>query len=559
PHTFYWFSLQPEPAPAINVQGRGTPSLHLLEAQGGISASLLDELRGILPSYLQTRRWYAGKTRRIQSVDIADEIPLARDEVNTSILVINVAFTEGDPHTYLLPISTATGRRAEEIEEQNGQAVIAHVEWGAGHGIVYDSIVDPAFTGGMLTTITRRRRIRGRKGEIVAFPTPSLRTSREPPADKLTSMVLGADQSNTSVVFGDEYIMKLFRRIEEGMNPDLELSRFLTESRDIAHVPRVRGWIEYRDGGAPAVAGILQQFIPNEGDAWSYTIDQIDAYVDQVLTRPDIPDDDPDLHVLDAAAMEPPELALETIGAYLEHARLLGQRTGELHVALASEPDDPDFKPEPFTPFYQRSLYQSMRALSRSVFASLKTADADDAPVVLEWEDEIVRRFGTLLTRPIEAMRIRTHGDYHLGQVLFTGKDFVIIDFEGEPSRPLGARRIKRSALSDVAGMIRSLHYAASSVLLRAPERVPQDLAPAMEQWLHFWYRWVSATFLRCYLSVTAGSGLLPPSAEDLRTLLDVFLLEKAVYEAGYEANNRPTWLRIPLEGLRHILHEGAE
>jgi maltose alpha-D-glucosyltransferase/alpha-amylase len=300
----------------------------------------------------------------------------------------------------------------------------------------------------------------------------------------------------------------------------------------------------------------LHAYVPNEGDAWSYTLDELGAYYERALTLPPedrdigIPADHP-LELLDTAI---PERAEQLIGAYLGSARLLGRRTAELHLALASDPDDPAFAPEAFSALYQRSLYQSMRSLTGQVFGLLRrrTKDLPETVQVLDLEDDIVVRFRSLTDEVIEATRIRCHGDYHLGQVLWTGKDFVIIDFEGEPARPLSERRIKRSPLRDVAGMIRSYHYAAYTPVYggRAHGHDPAVLM----LWARLWYLCTSAAFLEEYLAATAGSFIVPQSRRQTRTLLDAYLLEKAVYEVGYEANNRPDWIKIPIQGILQLL-----
>jgi maltose alpha-D-glucosyltransferase/alpha-amylase len=251
--------------------------------------------------------------------------------------------------------------------------------------------------------------------------------------------------------------------------------------------------------------------------------------------------------------MEPPPLALELFGPYLESARLLGRRTGELHLALASDPDGPEFAPEPFTSHHQRGLFQSMRALTWEVYRLIRARrhEIPQAVQILDLEEEIIRRFRAVTELKMEGMRIRIHGDYHLGQVLYTGKDFVIIDFEGEPARPLGERRIKRSPVRDVAGMIRSFHYAAYTALFGQTLGAVRPENPAfLEPWVLFWYLWVSSSFLRAYLEAAGDSGLLPKGRYELELLMDTMLLEKAVYELRYEINFRPEWVKIPIEGV---------
>jgi maltose alpha-D-glucosyltransferase/alpha-amylase len=258
-----------------------------------------------------------------------------------------------------------------------------------------------------------------------------------------------------------------------------------------------------------------------------------------------------------------PPVIGELVGIYLESARLLGQRTAELHRALGSREDDPAFAPEPFTALYQRSLYQSLRSKAEQSLTllgkrvrSLPPEVRDLAEAVLAARDAIIARFRSVTQRQLTGMRIRCHGDYHLGQVLYTGRDFVILDFEGEPALALGQRRLKRSPLVDVAGMLRSFDYAAESALLDGRVR-PEDVE-ALEPWMDEWRYWVSRSFLDAYRDTMTPAGLLPRSVGDLRLLVECYQLEKALYEVTYELNHRPSWSRIPLRGIRDLLRESV-
>jgi maltose alpha-D-glucosyltransferase/alpha-amylase len=414
--------------------------------------------------------------------------------------------------------------------------------------------------------MARRLRFKGETGELTASSTRALRQLRGPADEHLEPSVLKAEQSNTSVIYGDKLILKLIRRLDAGTNPELEIGRFLTERTKLAHVPPVAGFLEYRRGRQePLTVAILQGLVPNEGDAWQYTLDALDRYFERALTASLTSDEaaPPVGSLLSLSDGEAPEDITTLLGPYLESAMLLGQRTGELHLALASSPDDANFAPETITPFYQRSLYQSMRNLTSQVLQALRRRLRHlpeelqgQAQRVLDREETILGRFRAVVEGKITGTRIRCHGDYHLGQILYTGKDFVIIDFEGEPARPLSERRIKRSALRDVAGLLRSFHYAAYSALFaREPSGAvrPQD-TEALEPWSRLWYMSVSAAFLRAYLATASRGRFLPSARKELEIMLDAYLLEKAIYELGYELNNRPDWVRIPLQGILDLL-----
>ncbi len=470
-----------------------------------------------------------------------------------------------------MPLTFATGEHAEQIRESSPGAVLAQVTLGKKEGditgILYDAVFDKGFCKSLVEMIARRRHLRGITGDFVAFPTRAMRNGQLSSVTNLEVASMRAEQSNSSIVFGDQFILKLFRRTEPGVNPDFEIGRFLTDGVGFPHSPAVAGTIEFRTKkGETAAVGILQKFVPNEGDAWRHTLDALSQYFDRAVTRhadelKDLQKPMPFVDRLQHTIIPP--LAGELIGPYFERISLLGQRTAELHVALASNTDNPDFAPEPFSVLYQRSLYQSMRNHSGQMFQLLKNnlsalrgVGLDEALKVLGLQNEVLNRFRTVLSRKIAAKRTRIHGDFHLGQVLYTGKDYVIIDFEGEPARPLTERRIKRSPIRDVAGMLRSFQYAAYTALFGHLETAmvrPEDLA-AMEPWAQLWNVWISSTFLDSYLKHTASGGFLPSNRDEVNILLNIYLFEKALYELGYELNNRPDWVRIPLIGILQLL-----
>jgi trehalose synthase-fused probable maltokinase len=430
--------------------------------------------------------------------------------------------------------------------------------------VLVDATLVPAFGAALLRLIRERRRVRGRGGELSGRPFGAFRELRAA-GENSVAVPVKAEQSNSSVVLDERLILKIYRVIETGINPDLEIGQFLTR-RDFPSVPPMRGSIEYRPPGAPAgAAAILQVYVPNQGDAWQYTLDTLPSFFERAAAAREAP---PEMSLSSAAILaasheEPAPIVREMIDAYIETAEQLGTRTGDLHVALASEPDDPAFAPEPFSELYQRSIYQSIlgtvRASSRLLERQRRTLPEDaaqDAERVQALAGAVEQRLRGLLNRKLGGMRTRTHGDFHLGQVLHTGRDLVIIDFEGEPTRPLGERRIKRSPLSDVAGMLRSFHYAVHGSILR-PElgaAIRREDEPALGPWVRAWYGWVSTAYLRGYRGATRGARFLPREEDEWAILLDAFLLQKAWYEVAYELSHRPDWVSIPLRGILELL-----
>jgi maltose alpha-D-glucosyltransferase/alpha-amylase len=580
PHAFYWFRLQGrvegEPA-AVEDAGRAVPSLRLTGAwPGALGGAAREALEAVLPAWLRAQRWFGGKAHRIESASVVDAIVAPGGERAGIVAVVRVEQSGSPPQLYSVPLGFARGAAGEALVRNRPRAVLAELELesrdGVGRGWLVDALELPEFGAELLETIRRRRRLRGETGEIQATATRAFREIRGPEEADLGVSVLQAEQSNTSVMYGKRMILKVFRRLSEGTNPELEVGRFLTERARYPHAPLVAGALEYRVArGEPMTVGILQGYVENEGDAWHFTLDQIARYFEEVRARG--PDSD-DVRIpagtpLELTELPVPPLASELVGVYLEIVRLLALRTAELHLALASDPADPAFAPEPFTSLYQRSLYQSLRnsALRNLPLLSGKLGEltgptATEAAELLGRESEILEAFRPIVGARLEGLRIRTHGDYHLGQVLYTGNNFVIIDFEGEPARSLGERRIKRSPLGDVAGMLRSFDYAANTELFGSVQRglLSEEEASRLQPWARFWSQWVGSSFLRAYLPPVTAAGLVPRDRDAVRRLLHVLLLDKSVYELGYELNNRPAWARIPIRGILELLDapEGA-
>ena len=387
-----------------------------------------------------------------------------------------------------------------------------------------------------------------------------------PLVESMTVAPPRGEDSRNSMVYGDTWILKLLRRIEPGICPGVELGTFLDgDVPRFAHVPSLQGALEYRlPDTEPLVAGTLHAFVPNTVTAWQFALDALGRFFEHLMAQP--PDEARPVaeqaagrSILDLAAGDAPSVAKDLLGAFLESAALLGRRTGEMHLAFASEPKDPAFAPEPFSQFYQRSCYQSSRKLAFEAFAllrrTLKSLPVEaqvPARELLDREKQILEKFRKLVGEKINALRIRIHGNFHLAHVLYTGKDFVIVNFDGEPGLSLSARRIKRSPLEDVAGMIRSIDYATSDALFHLTKIgvVAPDAVASWQQPATFWYQWTSSAFLRAYLAATAGSHLLPAANEQIDLMLQFHLLERAIGELQFELNNRPERTIVPLRGI---------
>ncbi|HVZ31214.1 MAG TPA: putative maltokinase, partial [Polyangiaceae bacterium] len=568
---------------ALNVPEVASVPLQRIHISGRLetlctSGAAQKELASVLPNYLRARRWFRSKTRSLVSVTICEAIPLGRDAGLVVLLLARVEFREGDPEVYVLPVALAQGKEALELEQQSPQALLAHSAGASGEdsGVLYDGVYSPHFSAQLLELFSRHKEITGLRGSFKSWPAPS--AQRGPLDRDLPSKVSNAEQSNTSIIFGNEYICQLFRKIDPGPNPESELSRLLTEMGTFPNAPALLGALEYQARKEEsATLATLQRFVPHEGDAWNQAQHYLEVYYERCLALPQNASSGAAERGADALALlegslfdkaqaNTPERMAELADVYPTHAELLGTRTAELHLALA-EARDAQFEPEPFSSMYQRSLYESTRTRLKRMMALLRRR----RPSLSERDQRIVERleerqaeFDGILRHlrdtKFDALKIRVHGDYHLGQILFTGKDFIIIDFEGEPGRTLAERRFKHGALRDVASMIRSLDYAALSALRTGSIR-PADVT-VLEPWARAWSAWMSAAFLRAYaLTLESRHGhLLPASKQHCAQLLEFYLLDKCLYELDYEFNNRPDWVSIPLFGLLGLLeqHQGA-
>ncbi len=564
PHDTYWLLLaQEHEAVTVTESRRGGDFGGKLTWKNFFSDARREALEhDLLPTYLAKCRWFGGKGRPVRSMVIRDTVPVEDGAYSARILLIEVNYVEGSPETYVLPFQFETGDQASAIRQEFPQAVVAQFGEGPEELILFDAIFEAPFRAALVKTMTQKKAVKAALGELAGDATKELRT-RVSDGEAMTSNVLRAEQSNTSVIYAGELFLKLYRRMEEGVNPDVELTRFLTEKTKFENVPPYSGAIEYRRRGNEArVVCMMQSLVQNQGDAWTLALDVVGRYFERVLTeQPSLEKFKlPKISDIDAPLNFPTEFIHMIGGVFPERARMLGQRTGEMHLALASDTSDPTFAPEPFTTLYQRSVYQSTRNSLRRTFQSMSRQlknlpenRRDEASAILGREKEILDRVGRLIGEKILTDKIRIHGDYHLGQVLYTGRDFIIIDFEGEPARALSERKLKRSPLRDIAGMLRSFHYAAYTALSQRIAVRPVDI-PTVSPWADMWYEYVSRVFLQSYLTTVNGASFVPADRVGFEILLESFLLDKAIYEVGYEANNRPDWIMIPLRGIRQIL-----
>ena len=570
PHGHYWLRLERETESEQPSGETALPEIkvkqHWQEAVDGEAVSVLENR--VLPQYIRQCRWFGGKARTVRKVELVEKIRLPRESDSIVFLMLRVQYVTGAPDTYILPVAYASEILVDHALKESPQAIISRIQVGQDGGFLIDALYSEKFRTELLRMVARRKKIKGEHGELSASQGKHFRQLLDGSELTMPSRVLKAEQSNSSIIYGESFFLKLYRRVEEGINPDQEMVRHLSETKRYEHVPPFAGSLEYRcTGSDPTVIGLMQGFTSNEGDAWTMTLDAVGRYFERVLTNQEkLPRKEYDLaSMFDVTFDSLPPLFQNLIGSiFFDRMTTLGQRTGEMHKVLAAS-REPDFKPEPFSTLYQKSLYQSLRKNAsrglKSLKDNLKTLPEQlqpEAQSILSIDNAILGQIRRVTEKKIAARKIRIHGDYHLGQVLSTGKDFIIIDFEGEPARAPSERRLKYPAFRDVAGMVRSFHYAIYNVFFQQYRIRPEDIQ-LLEPWITPWFYYVSGAFLHSYLDTVRDANFVPEDRDQLEILLNVFLLDKSIYEIGYELNNRPDWVRIPIEGIKFIMQESLE
>jgi maltose alpha-D-glucosyltransferase/alpha-amylase len=562
-HDALWFDLRRQNAKQTTAVDQAFAASAAVY-DGALSGLLQrgSELEPLLIKYLPTRRWFRSKSRRIARASVVDSVRLTPSGSDFYLVLVEVAFSDGDPEMYVLPIRIVS----QSDEPKCALLALRRSNEDAPHAWVCDATAEGEVGAALQDLTLEQGRLAATNHALVGFraaePSAPEPAGGAPSAPSLAARALGVEQSNTSYALGSRYMGKLLRQVQEGRSVEVEMLEHLNRVERRPNVPELVGGVELSTTrGRTSTLFVMQRYVPNEGDAWQLAIDQAQDFFERVLVSRFAADPPPRMDPLSLSFAPLPDIAQELLPDFVPLSRLLGQRTGELHLALSESRDNSDFEPTPFTALSKRSFYQSLRNLCARTLDKLSSAalPADLASLrqqLLARKGDIRARLDQVLARKLDGSTIRVHGDYHLGQVLYTGRDFFIIDFEGEPARSRAERRRKRSPMADVAGMLRSLHYAALGALrLDVPgSLVREEDRALLTPWAELFYAWVGAQFLSSYLSTIAASQLLPEVEAELRLLLEVHLLEKALYELGYELDSRPRWAELPLRGLLNLL-----
>jgi maltose alpha-D-glucosyltransferase/alpha-amylase len=562
PYGFFWFELQGVPE-GTEVRAPAAETMVTLAARNW--RELFESETGeilenkILPQFLSTQRWFAGKAKTIDTIHIQDWTEL---NGASALVLLRVRYSDGATETYFVPLFISSDTAAS-ASEPIGERILCRIQKVQDPGVLSDGVADDETCRAFLAAIESSREFHCRRGTIRSRPARAFRRLREAAGEQPAVRVSSGEQSNTSIFFGDRLMLKLYRKPQPGVNPDTEIGQYLTETTGFDRIPQFCGAIEYVNaGGEPHTLAILQEAMENQGDGWQWTLEELSQYYEHcaAFVEPEALKAAPAPHPGKAEE----KAAREAMGLSLEAAATLGRRTAELHLALAADRDNPAFAPEPLTQEDMERILDGVRRDAEKAFALLAESATEFAADVAGRAEELLRRrqrvmslLDRMQTLAVTATKIRIHGDYHLGQVLRANNDYVIIDFEGEPARPLAERRAKTSPLKDVAGMMRSFSYAAYAGLFNFANRRPGE-SLRLSGSARLWEREMSFVFLNTYLETAKGATFLPADPAGFDRLLEVFVMQKAFYELQYELNNRPLWARIPLQTLLDMSDDGA-
>ena len=484
-------------------------------------AAVKADLERALPGFLLQQRWYPAKDAG-EPVVRASEFFSLPGQSPAAVAIWEATPLRGKPLLIFVPVVAVRTTHPDQS--------IAAVEWNGASYTVVEGFSDDDFVRTWIGFQT------GVAVTSVPAPLRPGRTEHRLQIDAAKAQIRRsrAEQSNTSIRVGAKAIMKVIRKLESGPNPELEIARFLAKSGFTA-IPSLLGWVEQsaHDGRHSYALSVLQQFVPNRGDGWSWTLQQLESGI--ISGNHD---------------------ALNELSIWLD--RLAG-RTAELHRAFAIDTDDPDFRPEPVTAEDSIRWAQSAEAMADHALHSVANilpsheAARQLATELMQHRERLLRRIREMKDMPHEFAKTRHHGDFHLGQVLVAGGDAVLLDFEGEPLRPLAERRAKHCVLRDVAGVVRSLSYATAAIARSLPARKREHIALAQ------WRSQAAGGFIKSYFAAAQGLRSLPPGKAEAKALLDFFLLEKALYEVNYEAAHRPDWITIPLQGVTELLRQESQ
>ncbi|SHE29369.1 maltose alpha-D-glucosyltransferase [Flavisolibacter ginsengisoli] len=561
PHSFLWFELQPAFEPSN--EGEKLYEYSLSSIGDVESKSFLAELeKNILPHYLYKTNWFVGKERSIHDISIIENnrITIATNEIN--LLLLEVNYENGLPENYILPITVAKDPLMKTIKENYSESVIALLKSGNERALLCDAFYIPEFQQWIFRNLQSNSTIK-LPGSLLQF-TAEEAVKSYTAGTELKSRIHPGHQKNTSIAFDNRFFLKLYRKVDSDINPDVELSYYLAKRTAFTYTPLYLGKLEWQIAKRSFVLGQIQEMVENHGDGRTYMTERLNNYIERILAKNHYNNNLPECFSSLTEPLSydqlPQELQTLLGGPASEQSQLLGKRVAMMHIALSSGKDK-DFVPEEFSLHYQRSLFSSMQSMVRETFQNISKVPPGTRNENFHQLKEIVNKKDILLnilkeiySKKIEASKIRIHGNLHLQQILFTGKDIAIHDFGGNPHRNYSERRLKRSAFRDVASMIRSFYYVAHKTFLNS-NQFDKDEMNALLPFATIWSHYMSGFFLKAYLEKSKGNSFIPENRSELEILIRTQLLEGAINDLNFELNHRPEYIFIPLKIIDAIVN----
>jgi len=558
PHGYYWFELKKtkekilidEPIDfSIVLQVKKWDQLFINNKRDTLESK-------ILPSYITKRRWFSGSKKGIESVNIRENIGVSFNHKNYNLFLLEVKYFEGLPEFYFMPVSFASEIEERELIERHPQSIICRVQLGQKTGILFDPLYTEGFRQYLFAMLLKNKRLVIDSSKILFYSRNNLKKlAVENKNELMSSRLIESAESHTVILYGNKLVLKIFRQIDYSSSRDVEISRFLSEKIKFNQVPEYYGTIEFaRSKSYPSTLGIAQRYIPDATTATEHIADGFQRYYENMTSvgpKGKLPK-------LKGSLKNPTsfhELTLEAQkilgGAYLEHVLLLGQRTAEMHKALSFAQEEPDFRFEEFTSHYQKSLHSGLTTLVRTTIKALEkklgefnTEVRKEVLDLFQYEEILNNSFKRIVKDKLTCMKIRIHGHYHLSRILFTGNDFIIIGFEGDLSFSYHSKKVKKSALRDLATLIYSIHRISQMTAInnQFDEKYPIR-----------WFHYISGFLVKSYLEHTVAAPFIPSERREFNNLLEIFLLERGLDELNKELDRRPDYAVIPIRLIKYV------
>jgi maltose alpha-D-glucosyltransferase/alpha-amylase len=563
PHNWLWFSLE-KAHPEIDEQ-KAIPLLKVDQLQDLVNKSTRAEMEtAILPAYLKQSKWFTGRARSVYNVEIINQLLIPSLPQEALLLLIEVTYESGLPEMYQLIVTFTTNAVAKKLANSLPHSIIAYMHLGEQEGILCDALFVTSFQQWLFQNMARNETIAGRGNNHVRFYNNGALNAYTTQHEEIKSKIYEGDRFHGSITYDNNFFLTFYRRVDYFINPDAEITHFLSERAKFEYVPSFLGAIEWMTEKGLITMSMMQVMVENHGNGYSYMLERVYNYIERILAlnQDDLPSWEQIGNLTEPVPFEElPNGLKDLLGSRAaEQARLIGIRTGQMHLALASGNELKDFKPEEFSLHYQRSLFSAMVSLVREVFQNLKRSIPrlpkemqPEAEELLKHRDDVLNVFKKIYNKKLDVLKIRIHGYYTLSQVLLTGKDIAVQGYGGDPLRPYSERRLKRSPLHDVSTMLRSFHNTAYEGFHRN-HHILKDNMPKYIPFIRVWAHYMGGFFMKAYLDTVKDNRFVPKDKTEFRVMIQTFLLEKSLLDLNHSLNNGYSSMIVPMRTIKTII-----